>query len=646
MEYHVSINGADSAAGSAQAPWRHINYAAQRAVAGDTVVVHGGTYRERVDPRFGGLSDRQRITYLAAPGEHPRILGSEVVTGWRALGDGLYTATVDNALFGDFNPFACALAGDWLNSGDSRVTHRGAVFVDGQTYYEAQSLDALRAAAPRKTVHDYMTGEEVPEPFPAATARQWFAQVTANATTFTLNGQGVDLTRALVEVTVRATVFTPSRANRNFITVRGFELAQAATPWNPPTVAQVGLIGPNWSRGWVIEDNVLHDAKTSAISLGKDTSTGDAHGPWRPSYHHQLEAVFTAREYGGWDKARIGSHVVRRNTIHDCGQNGICGHLGAVFSTIADNHIYNIGLMREFWGWECAAIKLHAAIDVQIRHNRIHDTVLGLWLDWEAQGTRVSANVFYRNCRGVFVEVSHGPYLVDNNVIIGPRAIENFSQGGAFVHNLLSGTYWQLPVLDRFTPYHRPHTTAVAGYSAIYGGDDRFLRNLYATASDRPLRDQGTAQLAGRPDSLTAFQQAATAADTWPADLAGYQKVSQPVYLAGNAYCGGVQPAPQETGAVVVADGLALALHETPTTVTLTLTLPAAVAQDVAPALATHDLPPVQLAHCDFEGPDGSDVVFDRDLTGLQAPTRIAGPLAGLHAGQNVVTIWNAAALG
>ena len=38
---------------------------------GDTVLVHGGTYRERVDPSRGGLSADRRITYLAAPGENP-----------------------------------------------------------------------------------------------------------------------------------------------------------------------------------------------------------------------------------------------------------------------------------------------------------------------------------------------------------------------------------------------------------------------------------------------------------------------------------------------------------------------------------------------------------------------------------------------
>ena len=48
----------------------------------------------------------------------------------------------------------------------------------------------------------------------------------------------------------------------------------------------------------------------------------------------------------------------------------------------------------------------------------------------------------------------------------------SFSQGGAFVHNLVGGTVRLEQVMDRATPYHQPHSTQVAGYAAIYGGDD------------------------------------------------------------------------------------------------------------------------------------------------------------------------------
>ena len=81
--------------------------------------------------------------------------------------------------------------------------------------------------------------------------------------------------------------------------------------------------------------------------------------------------------------------------------------MGCVFSQIYENHIYNIGEKHEFFGYEIAGIKLHAAIDVEIKHNNIHHSTLGLWLDWQAQGTRVSKNLFYKNNRDFMIEVTH-----------------------------------------------------------------------------------------------------------------------------------------------------------------------------------------------------------------------------------------------
>ncbi len=65
-----------------------------------------------------------------------------------------------------------------------------------------------------------------------------------------------------------------------------------------------------------------------------------------------------------------------------------------------------------------AGIKFHAAIDTLIANNHIYNTCLGLWLDWMAQGTRVARNLFHDNSRDLFVEVNHGPFVVDNNLFL------------------------------------------------------------------------------------------------------------------------------------------------------------------------------------------------------------------------------------
>ena len=41
-------------------------------------------------------------------------------------------------------------------------------------------------------------------------------------------------------------------------------MAHAATQWAPPTSNQIAMIGPNWSKGWIIENNIFHDSKCCA----------------------------------------------------------------------------------------------------------------------------------------------------------------------------------------------------------------------------------------------------------------------------------------------------------------------------------------------------------------------------------------------
>ena len=79
----------------------------------------------------------------------------------------------------------------------------------------------------------------------------------------------------------------------DYITVKGLKwLMQQHVVYQ---LGSAGLIGPHWSKGWIIEDNIIHDAKTSGISLGKEISTGDNHHTKRkdkPGYHYQIETVF------------------------------------------------------------------------------------------------------------------------------------------------------------------------------------------------------------------------------------------------------------------------------------------------------------------------------------------------------------------
>lgn len=656
--FHVSPTGSDTAAGGPDAPFATINHAAQVALPGDTVVVHAGEYREWVTPARGGLSNTRRITYCVAEGEHAVIKGSEPVTDWQVESGSVWRAVVDNAIFGDFNPFATPLEGDWVvrEREDEPRMHLGDVYLNGRSFYEVLSREAVDEPVLHETVVDNRTGRDVPVVDPDATRYVWYAEVGEQQTTIWANFQDYDPNAELVEINVRRSVFYPAANHLDYITVRGFELAQAATPWAPPTADQPGLIGPNWAKGWIIEDCHIHDAKCSAVSLGKEASTGHNFFTLRhdkPGYQYQLESVFTARHYG-WSKEHIGSHIVRNNVIHDCGQNGIVGHLGCVFSEIYGNHIYNVAVKREFYGHEIGGIKLHAAIDVQIHDNYFHHTALGVWLDWQTQGTRVNRNVFHDNGRDLYVEVSHGPYTVDYNVFGSDASIENMCDGGAWVGNLFAGTYLLQSVMDRATPYHEPHSTQVAGYAVIYAGDDRLIGNIFI-GSGGPADDYSAIHKVGvqsftrvgygtfvydeYPDSFEAYMDSVMAA--LPGDLNVYLSLKNAVYIRDNAYLNQARGYVKETGAITEAVDPSFRIETTADGVWLEIDLPESVASKKIPVVSAADLPRVRMVDLDFEEPDGSPVRFETDLLGNPLPAEVViGPLANLVAGPNRVKIW------
>jgi glycosyl hydrolase family 120/parallel beta helix pectate lyase-like protein len=658
VELHVRTNGPEGSAGadgSEQQPFASISQAAAVAQPGDTVVVHEGVYREWVSPRFSGLSDARRITYTAAPGEHAVIKGSEEVTGWQQVAGSVWTVEVPNSLFGSFNPFAEEVDGDWIVYADPTTPkkHLGDVYLNGTSFYEVTSRDAVDDPPRRTEVTDDWTSTVDQVRNPDQTQLVWYAEVGTDVTTIWASFAGADPNAELVEINVRRSVFYPLEHHVDYITVRGFELAHAATPWAPPTADQPGLIGPNWAKGWVIEDNVIHDAKCSAVSIGKEAATGHNFATLRgdkPGYQYQLESVFTAAQTG-WDREHIGSHLIRRNTIFDCGQNGIVGHLGCVFSTIEDNHIYNIAIKREFYGYEIGGIKLHAALDVTIRHNRIHDCSLGTWLDWQTQGTRVTRNLFHDNNRDLFVEVSHGPYVVDHNVFASKVSLESFSQGGAYVNNLVCGTVWLQPVVERPTPYHTPHSTQVAGYAAILGGDDRLVGNVflggdaslaYAKESRWDTKAfHGTAGYNGHPSSMEEYRE--LIGDPTRGDHERFTDVKQPVYIHDNVYLGGAQPYEAEQGAVVLEGDATARVVVEDGEVYLESDLPDAFGRATSGVLSGADLPPVRFVDADFEEPDGRPVVLGTDLVGEvkdAGGTYPAGPLATLEPGSQRTRVW------
>ncbi len=643
-EYHVAVTGCDFEDGTKDHPFRTISRAALLAMPGDRVIVHEGEYREWVKPAQGGTSSVSRITYEAAEGERVVIKGSEQITCWEPVEGSVWKAVLPNSFFGTYNPYKEVLGGDWFIYPNDNSLHTGDVYLNGKSFYEAKSLEEVKNPVIRtEGVNPPWTRHPEPILHPEDTMYQWYAETDQETTVIYANFQGVNPNEELTEINVRKCCFYPEKTGLNYITVRGFEMAQAACPWTPPTADQPGLLGTNWSKGWIIENNKIHDAKCSGISIGKEASTGHnlcTRTHRKPGYQYQMEAVFRARQIG-WSKETIGSHVIRNNEIYDCGQNGIVGHMGCVFSEIAHNHIYNIAVKHEYFGYEIGGIKLHAAIDVQIHHNNIHNCTLGTWLDWQAQGTRVSKNLYYANDRDLMVEVTHGPYLVDNNIFASDYNFDNIAQGGAYLHNLCCGTMRREDVLDRSTPYHFPHTTEVAGTTVVYSGDDRIYQNVFlggaVTYTEQSLH--GTEGYDGHTNSLEEY--ISDVISRGNGDLEQFKHVKQPVYIRGNAYLKGAKPYGREENTHVSDMDPAVRIVETDGKTYLELNVEKEMLEIPTEIYNSEKLGMPRITEAAYENPDGTPIVLDTDyLDQSRNGQPAAGPIEGLKEGMNRILVW------
>jgi alpha-N-arabinofuranosidase len=605
-DYHVSPAGDNGNVGDEKAPLRTIQRAADLAQPGDTITVHAGLYRERINPPRGGESDERRITYQAAPGEPVEIKGSEVMKGWERVGNDTWKVTIPNAFFGHFNPYSDVLGGEWyLGIGFPR--HSGTVYVKGEWTEEAHDLKAVLA--------------------PVGTNRLWKAEVGKNHTTIWAQIIGVDPNAGEVEISARQSVFYPDKPGRNYITVRGFIMRNAATPWAGAMSEQVGLIGTHWSKGWIIESNTISHSMCTGITLGRYALPKGTIPPTTAVGY--VECIRMAVR-DGWSRERIGSHIVRDNEISYCEKNGIHGSLGGIFSTISGNRIHDIAIRKWVYGEDTAGIKLLGGVGVLIKNNRIYRCGLGIWLDWMAQGARVSANLLHDNLWEMFLEVNHGPLLVDNNLFLSDQRVENRSEGVAFVHNLFTGVFiaWLEP--RRATPYFKAHSVDLAGVVPITTGDDRFFNNIFI-GRNRPATDPNVMrETMSRNKRMAGF--GIGMYDFWPT----------PPVAEGNLYYRGARPASNETGFAISSFSPVVKVEDRGNDVYLSMTLDPALAERRSLPVTAARLGVARVPSLPFEAPDGAPMDLTRDYFGtmrdLNNPT--SGSFENTKSGTILLRVW------
>ena len=287
---------------------------------------------------------------------------------------------------------------------------------------------------------------------------------------------------------------------------------------------------------------------------------------------------------------------------------------------------------------------------------------MGIWCDWEAQGTRITQNLLHDNQRpsfakqlkggmmsqDIFVEVGHGPTLIDNNILLSDVSLRMATQGVAMVHNLICGAFTCVGggTGPRYTPYHIPHRTEVMGFMTILHGDDRFYNNIFvqkwpkeaftvlrdsSEGSDQENREVGTHVMDEYPTYEEWIRQFDMDTDT--PDMAKLEPAHfghLPVWVKGNVYFNGARACKKEAQNLVDAE------HEVKVEVEM---------REGRPVLSTNlyeflDGFTVDMINSDilgeafepeerFENPDGTPITFDRDYFGSHRGTQILpGPFA------------------
>lgn len=661
MKYYVSANAEQAGDGTKEKPFATIQSAAQIAEPGDEIIVAPGIYREAVNPLHAGTAEN-RIVYRSEEKGKAVITGAEPVTKWEPAGNGVWKCILPNRLFGDYNPFTTLVSGDWFIA--SFIAHTGEVYLNDRAMYEVTSLEEVFNPVPSKTSWD-----------PDFSVYTWFSEQDEkeNTTLIYANFHEYDPRRECVEINVRRNCFYPKAEGIGYITLSGFTVTKAATQWAPPTAYQEGMIGPHWSRGWIIEDCDISHSKCSGISLGKYLQPNNDNKWSKQKYKDGTQTerdCICQAQIEGWSKERIGSHVIRRCNIHDCGQTGIVGHLGGVFSIIENNHIHHINNRQNLAGAEIGGIKMHAAIDVIIRGNHIHHCTRGLWLDWQAQGTRVTRNLFHDNTlpfdhlmteegmsglgEDLFIEVSHGPTLVDHNLLLSRRSFKLPTQGVAIIHNLIGGSFAAVGtgvnngaktmISPRYTPYHVPHRTEIAGFMTILHGDMRFYNNIFVQQEIPPFLNRRAEGPMSEWDDLniiagTKPYDGYRTFEEWDREFEGYcgmgsapsdrYYISLPVWTGGNRYFNGAKPCDKEKDFVTDTEHkIYLELKEENGSWTLHTNLGEYLPTGEEKLITTETLGMAFEPEQRFENPDGTEIVFDEDYYGVKQDSITAGPFA------------------
>lgn len=195
---------------------------------GDRVVIHAGVYREHVQPTCSGTHGAP-ICYEAAPGEEVVLTGADVITGWEAVGDGVWKKEPWPYRF-ETHP----------NDARHRLIGRcEQVIVDDRLLDQVERRDQMPPGS-------------------------FFAD-TDHQVLYIRLADDRDPNQSAVEAAVRGVCFGPGWGGerRDYLTVRGLTIRHAAN------MAQRGALFAAGDH-WTIEDCVVEHTNGTGVSFHGD----------------------------------------------------------------------------------------------------------------------------------------------------------------------------------------------------------------------------------------------------------------------------------------------------------------------------------------------------------------------------------------
>lgn len=278
---HVAVDGAvatpgDCSGGTSTAPWRSIEHGMRCLRPGDTLVVHGGTYRERVLPIVRPGRPDAPITVTAAPGERPVVEGLVRLDGpshWTVRG---IDVTNDGQPYGDGEALVKMRGGrgwTWTDSeiwgGDSYASFR----IETSEYAAVEQ--PVDWALTDSCLHDHQVGH--PGQYTDHLLYVWTGPddsnglVAGNLFHGARNGQNIKLGEAqgpATGVTIRDNTLVDAYQNillyrgTSDVTITGNVLGQVRGKDWYPAVRGFELSGD----GVVVHDNYVFEARTAAFA--------------------------------------------------------------------------------------------------------------------------------------------------------------------------------------------------------------------------------------------------------------------------------------------------------------------------------------------------------------------------------------------